>query len=129
MHNANKAELPEFPVESAVALHLPSLVTRRTGADLAQATWAKYTFTISRKDHIRFFSVTNPSQTKNEGIDRSHTYMMIQFGFERMGLHRIEAEAMPENSASVRLLYKLGFQEEGVFLLLRCVYSNDVKRA
>ncbi len=39
---------------------------------------------------------------------------MIQFGFEYMGLHRIEAEVMPENRASVQLLCKLDFQEEGV---------------
>lgn len=39
---------------------------------------------------------------------------MIQFGFEHMCLNRIEAEVMPENIASIRLLLKLGFVEEGV---------------
>jgi [ribosomal protein S5]-alanine N-acetyltransferase len=49
-----------------------------------------------------------------QGMMAEAARAMIQFGFERMGLHRIETEVMPENSASVRLLHKLGFQEEGV---------------
>ena len=49
-----------------------------------------------------------------QGMMAEAARAMIQFGFERMGLHRSEAEVMPDNSASVRLLHKLGFQEEGV---------------
>ena len=70
MHNANKAELPEFPVESSVVFHLPSLVTRRTGADLAQATWAKYMIRISQKAHICASYITNLSQSTKVRIER-----------------------------------------------------------
>ena len=49
-----------------------------------------------------------------QGIMTEAVMAMIQFGFEHMGLHRIEAEVMPENRASVQLLRKLDFQEEGV---------------
>lgn len=49
-----------------------------------------------------------------QGIMTEAVQAMIQFGFERMGLNRIEAEVLPANSASIRLLLKLGFQEEGV---------------
>ena len=49
-----------------------------------------------------------------QGIMTEAVRAMIQFGFEHMELHRIEAEVMPENTASVRLLHKLDFQEEGV---------------
>jgi ribosomal-protein-alanine N-acetyltransferase len=38
---------------------------------------------------------------------------MLGFGFARMGLHRVEAEVMPENRASARLLERLGFRCEG----------------
>jgi ribosomal-protein-alanine N-acetyltransferase len=38
---------------------------------------------------------------------------MIQFGFEHIHLHRIEAQVAYPNLASARLLEKLGFQEEG----------------
>lgn len=49
-----------------------------------------------------------------QGIMTEAVRAMIRFGFEYMKLHRIEAEVMPENTASVRLLCKLDFQEEGV---------------
>lgn len=35
------------------------------------------------------------------------------FGFDQMGLHRIEAETIADNHRSVRLLERLGFQREG----------------
>ncbi len=38
---------------------------------------------------------------------------IIQFGFEHIHLHRIEAQVAYPNLASTRLLEKLGFQEEG----------------
>ncbi|HTI66094.1 MAG TPA: GNAT family protein [Caulobacteraceae bacterium] len=35
------------------------------------------------------------------------------FAFHRLGLHRLEAACLPENTASHRLLLKAGFDEEG----------------
>jgi ribosomal-protein-alanine N-acetyltransferase len=40
---------------------------------------------------------------------------IIDFGFERMNLNRIEAHTNTENAASVRMLAKLGFWQEGTF--------------
>ena len=40
--------------------------------------------------------------------------MLVRFGFEQLGLHRIEARVEPEHGASVRLLRKLGFTDEGL---------------
>ena len=37
----------------------------------------------------------------------------IQYGFNHMGLHRIEALVYPENTRSLHLLNKLGFKQEG----------------
>lgn len=37
----------------------------------------------------------------------------LRFGFERMGLHRFEADVHPENAGSLRLLERLGFRREG----------------
>lgn len=39
---------------------------------------------------------------------------MIRFGFEHMGLNRIEADVTVGNDASARVLQKLGFAEEGL---------------
>lgn len=37
---------------------------------------------------------------------------VVRFGFQRMDLHRIEANTDPDNLASSRILQKLGFQQE-----------------
>jgi len=50
----------------------------------------------------------------NKGITTEAVAAMLKFGFERMALHRVEAMVMPKNTASMKLLSKLGFQEEGI---------------
>jgi ribosomal-protein-alanine N-acetyltransferase len=49
-----------------------------------------------------------------QGIMPEALRAIIQFGFERMALNRIEADASLENVASIRVLHKLGFQREGL---------------
>ncbi len=49
-----------------------------------------------------------------QGIMPEALRAVIRFGIERMWLNRIEADASAENAASIRVLHKLGFQEEGV---------------
>ena len=39
---------------------------------------------------------------------------MVDFGFKRMDLNRIEADADERNPASARVLAKIGFRREGV---------------
>ena len=39
---------------------------------------------------------------------------MISFGFERMGLNRIEARCIAENTASARVMHKVGMIREGM---------------
>jgi len=41
---------------------------------------------------------------------------IIVLAFEEMKLHRIEANIMPRNAASIKLINKLGFKEEGISL-------------
>ncbi len=38
---------------------------------------------------------------------------VLEFGFRTVGLHRIEANALPENAASIRVLEKVGMNYEG----------------
>ncbi|MGH6946555.1 MAG: GNAT family N-acetyltransferase [Kiloniellales bacterium] len=38
---------------------------------------------------------------------------IVDYGFDRLGLHRLEAACLPENEASQGLLLKAGFKEEG----------------
>lgn len=38
---------------------------------------------------------------------------LFKFAFEELNLHRIEADVDPENTASIRVLERLGFEKEG----------------
>jgi [ribosomal protein S5]-alanine N-acetyltransferase len=40
---------------------------------------------------------------------------ILQFGFQRLGLHSVEAQIEPNNQGSRRVLEKLGFVQEGYF--------------
>jgi ribosomal-protein-alanine N-acetyltransferase len=47
------------------------------------------------------------------GLTPEAVAAVIGYGFSVLGLHRIEAGVLPGNDASVRVLQKLGFLEEG----------------
>ncbi|MEM6326075.1 MAG: GNAT family N-acetyltransferase [Bacteroidota bacterium] len=47
------------------------------------------------------------------GLATEAVRRVLTFGFDAMGLHRVEADVHPENGASLRLLETLGFQREG----------------
>ena len=49
----------------------------------------------------------------NKGLMTEALRAVVHFGFERYGLHRIEAQVAVPNLASRRVLQKLGFREEG----------------
>lgn len=50
----------------------------------------------------------------NQGLTTDALREVIRFGFERMGLNRIEARCMPENVASERVMQKVGMTFEGL---------------
>lgn len=74
-------------------------------------------------------------------IDRDHAgrglvpegvAAMLRYGFEDLGLHRLEAAIVPRNHASRRVVEKLGLREEGLalrFLQIRGVYEDHVRYA
>ncbi|MGQ0574148.1 MAG: GNAT family N-acetyltransferase [Pseudonocardia sp.] len=49
------------------------------------------------------------------GITTAAVAMVVDHCFGAVGLHRLEATVRPENTASRRVLAKLGFREEGLF--------------
>lgn len=50
----------------------------------------------------------------HRGITSEAVTAMLQFGFERMGLNRVEAVVMSGNVHSMQLLRGLAFEEEGI---------------
>lgn len=49
-----------------------------------------------------------------EGIAPRAVAVATDFAFGELGLHRIEVNIRPENTASLRVVEKLGFREEGL---------------
>jgi [ribosomal protein S5]-alanine N-acetyltransferase len=48
-----------------------------------------------------------------EGVGSEIAILLVRFGFEQLGLHRIAATAHPDNPASQRVLEKVGMRYEG----------------
>jgi ribosomal-protein-alanine N-acetyltransferase len=61
-------------------------------------------------------------QFKRQGIMTEAMRRILRFGFEEMHLNRVEAFVGPTNVASIRLLKKMGFSEEG--MLRQHYYKN-----
>ena len=59
------------------------------------------------------------------GLAGEATAAVLEYGFETLDLHRIEAELDPRNEPSVRVLERLGFAREGL-LRERCIVGDEV---
>ncbi len=51
---------------------------------------------------------------KNKGYMGEALKAVIRYGFEHMGLNRIEALVGPNNGPSLTLIHRMGFLKEGV---------------
>jgi ribosomal-protein-alanine N-acetyltransferase len=61
----------------------------------------------------------------NNGYMTEALRAVVKFGFETMELHRIQATAVPENEASIKILHKAGFITEG--LLRKYNYGDEFR--
>jgi len=57
--------------------------------------------------------ILKKDEYKAKGIMTEAINPIIHFGFNEMQLHRVEAFVSPANEPSLKLLNKLGFQQEG----------------
>ena len=55
------------------------------------------------------------SRVTGGGVITAAVALVVDHCFGPVGLHRLEATVRPENAASLRVLGKLGFREEGLF--------------
>lgn len=63
------------------------------------------------------------------GIGPTAVALVVDHCFGPVGLHRVEANVRPENTASLRVVTKLGFREEGTrlrFLAIDGAYRDHV---
>jgi [ribosomal protein S5]-alanine N-acetyltransferase len=50
--------------------------------------------------------------------------LVVEFGFERLGLHRLDAACLPSNTPSRSLLARAGFHQEGCAREYLCIASK-----
>lgn len=65
----------------------------------------------------------------NRGYMTEAVEAVVRYGFEVLGLHRIEANVMPGNIRSLRVLEKCGFRKEGIsrrYLKINGVWEDHV---
>lgn len=73
-----------------------------------------------RIKNIRWFnrkgelSIFLDSEYRNKGYGKEILKEILRFVFEKMNLHRVEAEVNESNSAGSRLVEGLGFKREGI---------------
>lgn len=65
------------------------------------------------------------SQAWGQGYMNEALHKLLDFGFDEMDLHRVEADIDPRNAASERILQKLGFTKEGL-LRERWIVNGEI---
>lgn len=66
--------------------------------------------------------VFNP-RYQNKGYASEAAKSVLKYGFEELKLHRIIATCQPENTASYRVMEKIGMRREGYFK--KCIPHGD----
>ncbi|HSI67410.1 MAG TPA: GNAT family protein, partial [Planococcus sp. (in: firmicutes)] len=61
-----------------------------------------------------FLGYAMDEQHNNKGYTTEAVNLAVNFAFQKLELHRIEAGVMPRNTASIRVLEKAGFHKEGI---------------
>ena len=65
----------------------------------------------------------------NQGIMAEAIGEMVNIAFEKLNLHRVEANIIPRNKASIRTVEKVGFEYEGIskkYLKINGVWEDHV---
>ncbi len=61
-----------------------------------------------------YIGFTLDKEYNGKGYTTEALQLVVDFAFRELKLHRIEAGAMPDNTASIRVLEKVGFKKEGI---------------
>lgn len=93
---------------------------RRTGTLQVIGTCTLFNLDVTHRRAEIGFAVARSEW--GQGVATKATAGLISFAFEKLNLHRLEADADPRNGASLRVLERNGFQREGC---LRQRYHQD----
>ena len=71
-------------------------------------------FSLSGPLHRAELGFSLARERQGQGLASEAARRAVDFGFDVLGLERIEADVDPRNGASCRLVERLGFQREGL---------------
>ncbi|WP_430788340.1 GNAT family N-acetyltransferase [Virgibacillus flavescens] len=133
LQTTNKVFFEKFSMEREDDYYtIESQVERVKKSQEAASDDKEYNFGIFRNDDndllgtINLFHVMRGSlqsafigyfmdQKQNgKGYTTEAVKLLVEHGFEKLNLHRIEAGVMPHNIGSIRVLEKSGFHKEGI---------------
>lgn len=66
------------------------------------------------------------AQVRGKGVATTATKLLTEYGFNTIGFHRIEALVVASNFASLKVLEKVGFTQEGV-MRDKCCQDDGVR--
>ncbi|MBP2215793.1 GNAT family N-acetyltransferase [Arthrobacter sp. CAN_C5] len=114
--------LPSYPEmvrslrkQARAATGLPFLITERTGhlrqpAIVGQLTVSTIVWGSAMTATLGYWVDRDRA---GQGIAPTAVALVTDYCFKSLGLHRMEINIRPENSASLRVVEKLGFRDEG----------------
>jgi [ribosomal protein S5]-alanine N-acetyltransferase len=83
---------------------------RETGEIAGVANLSEIVRGVFQSTYLGFYA---SSRCAGRGLMKEGLSLVLRHAFEKLGLHRIEANVQPENSRSLALIQALGFQKEG----------------
>lgn len=69
---------------------------------------------IPKRSDINGFFNSLDQEHNGKGYTTEAVNLVVNYAFEILNLHRIEAGVMPDNLGSMRVLEKAGFHKEGI---------------
>jgi ribosomal-protein-alanine N-acetyltransferase len=103
--------LRDFGSKSAI---MWAIAERNGGSFIGEVKM--FAFVYQSKAEIAYW-LTDRYRRKGYGSEAVEA--VVRFGFDVLGLHRVEAYAQPSNTGSCALLSKIGFTQEGVLRKFR----------
>lgn len=88
-----------------------ALIEKKTGSFIGDLAYWKIDFKNSRGQ----LGYTLKPEYWGKGLMKEALIQVIDFGFNQLGLHSLEADINTENENSRKLLKKLGFKKEAYF--------------
>lgn len=81
---------------------------------------------INGKDRSGSLTVWLAEERLRQGIATKSAKAMIQYGFEQLGLHRVEMAVASDNARALAFVESLGFVKEGILRHAECRYDEFV---